>query len=401
MEHRYELLKFEECGDSVRAVFMRNWYFDIPKTTLDALGTWSIHDNILTLPEDATSAFQRFIEDGLNGLTNAVSGIPTVYIHSGSGIPLIGNPAFGIVDRGTSLIEIKPLTSCNLVCRFCSVSEGGSAKQADFLVEADYLTATLTEVLAEKGLTQHQDAVEIHISCHGEPLLYGDLHHLIRGIRKLPAVQQVSMNTNGVLLTEELVDSLADAGLTRINLSLHTIDETEAKRLCGRPVDVDRLIAIARYIAHRPDIDLLLASVWIPGVNDAGIRSVISLGKELDVTLGIQNYLNYKGGRFVQKQVDWDTFRKNLEHLEAEFNVPLIMNMPKDFKIRKVKQIAKPFKKDQTVDARIVCRGHNPGEMVAAAMERCITIPNCTRRIGEKVRVKITGDKHNIFYGKA
>jgi uncharacterized protein len=400
MEFKYELLKFGEYKDQVRCRFMKNWYFDIPKATLSALGKWEITKDKSLEIEETAEVMKRLIDDGMNNLTNAISNNKTIYLHKGCGIPLIGSNTFGIVDRGTSLIEIKPLTSCNLKCIHCSVSQGGDDKEFDFLVEADYLVEEVKKVLDEKELKTPEDKVEIHFSCHGEPFLYGDIIYLLKKLSEIPAVTQITTDTNGTILTEDFIDELADAGMTRINLSIHSLDQKKASTIAGGNISVKHTMKIAEYIAKHPKMNLLIAPVWMPGLNDEDIKEVIKYAKKLKATLGIQNYLNYKGGRYIQKQLDWDKFKSQLEDWEKEFNTKLLMDMPKDFCIRKVKQIQKPFKKGQTIDAIIICHGHNPRELVAKSENRTITLPNCDKKIGQKVRIRLTRHKHNIFYGE-
>ena len=50
-----------------------------------------------------------------------------------SGIPLLGAIAFGIIDRGTDLIQVRPTSVCNLNCVYCSTDSGACtmAHQAD------------------------------------------------------------------------------------------------------------------------------------------------------------------------------------------------------------------------------------------------------------------------------
>ena len=42
-----------------------------------------------------------------------------IYVDKNSDIPLFGIDFIGIIDRGTNVIEIKPLTLCNLECKYC------------------------------------------------------------------------------------------------------------------------------------------------------------------------------------------------------------------------------------------------------------------------------------------
>ena len=47
-----------------------------------------------------------------------------VRITADSDIPLVGSLYFGIIDRGTSLLQVRPSCGCNLNCPFCSVDAG-------------------------------------------------------------------------------------------------------------------------------------------------------------------------------------------------------------------------------------------------------------------------------------
>ena len=79
----------------------------------------------LEFPKQDKKTEQRFLgllSKAMDKLTNSINSNPAVYIHRNSEIPLIGNVSFGIVYRNTSLIEIKPVTSCNLNCIYCSLA---------------------------------------------------------------------------------------------------------------------------------------------------------------------------------------------------------------------------------------------------------------------------------------
>ncbi|MDD1656702.1 MAG: radical SAM protein, partial [Methanomicrobiales archaeon] len=58
-----------------------------------------------------------------------------------TGIPLIGSVAFGIIDRGTSLLQVRPSCSCNLNCPFCSVDAGpcSRSRATEYQVDRGYL----------------------------------------------------------------------------------------------------------------------------------------------------------------------------------------------------------------------------------------------------------------------
>jgi uncharacterized Fe-S cluster-containing radical SAM superfamily enzyme len=93
----------------------------------------------------------------------------------------------------------------------------------------------------------------------------------------------------------------------------------------------------------------------------------------------------------------WEKFRKKLRELEKKHKIKLLLDFKKDFSIKPTKPLPKPFRKGNVVDAVIVCPGRLAGEKIAAAENRSITLPNCTKT--GSVKVKITGAKHNIYYG--
>lgn len=65
-----------------------------------------------------------------------------------SEIPLVGCLYFGVVDRGSNLLQIRPSCSCNLSCPFCSVDAGPNSRSrvTDYQVELDYLMEAVEEI---------------------------------------------------------------------------------------------------------------------------------------------------------------------------------------------------------------------------------------------------------------
>ena len=98
------------------------------------------------------------------------------FIRKDSNIPLIGVHVFGIIDRGTNVLEIRPISGCPLNCVYCSVDEGEeSRKRNTYEVDLDYLIQEFNKVVEFKGV----DDIEVHIDGVGEPLLYSKIAELI------------------------------------------------------------------------------------------------------------------------------------------------------------------------------------------------------------------------------
>lgn len=391
MKLSFESLEFVEEKERLKIILLKYFYSYIDKASLEKLGKYRVGKNFIEV-ENHTK-FNFLLSDSLGKLKNSLNNHPAVYIHKNSGIPLIGSNAFGIVDRNTNLIEIKPITSCNLNCIYCSVDEGLSTKKIlDYVVEKDYLVEELNKIMGFKGA----ETIHIHIGTQGEPLLYSDIVPLVRDLRKIKQIAKISLSTNGTLLDEGQADELAKAGLSQFNISINSLDEATSKKLAGCSYDFKKQLKIINYISKK-GYGLILTPVLVQGFNDADIEGLVKLSKKLDCDIGIQNFLSYKQGRNPAKQLAWQDFYKRLEELEKKYEIKLV-GVCHDF--AKTKQLPKPFKKGDLVQAVVVAPGRYKGEMLAAAKGRVITLPKCTNRIGERIKIKVTRSKHNIYYGE-
>ncbi|MFH0752576.1 MAG: radical SAM protein [archaeon] len=311
------------------------------------------------------------------------------------GIPLLGAIAFGIIDRGTDLLQVRPTSICNLNCIYCSTDSGPKSKihQADYVVDLDYLMEYVKDAVEYK-----ETSVEVNIDSVGDPLTYKQIAELIKKTSKIKNVRRISMQTNGTLLTPALLDKLEKAGLNQINLSVNTLDAKQGKYLSGTDCyDLKKVLAIAKKVAE-PKIELLLAPVWIPGINDKGIEEMITLSKELKCKIGIQKYEIYKYSRKVPKikAINYWKFYDKIEEWEKKYKVKLKLTA-KDMKIKKAKRLPEKFKKGEKEYAEIKCLGWIKGQMIGVARNRSITVNNCNSKIGDKVKVKILETKNNLY----
>jgi len=401
-ELEFEDLAFEEKEGKVRIYFMNLFYTDMDKGLIEKISPYRIERKKIVFSKaneaKARRRFNQLLSVSFQSLKNKIVNKRSFYIHKYSGIPLMGTNYFGIIDRGTNLIEIKPITSCNLGCIFCSVDEGPkSRRKVDFVVEKDYIVQELKKLIEFKNI----DGIDAHINSQGEPLLYADIASLVRDIAKIKSVSMISIDTNGVFLSKKLVDELAEAGLTRINLSLHSLDQNLANTLYGSPYPLNHVLEIARYIPKK--MDLILTPVWLPGYNDEELVKLAKFANEIGAgktgpAIGIQNFLPYKFGRNPIKPVDLDVFFEKMRNLEKKHNLKLLFG-PEDFKIKECKEYPKPFKKGQIVRAKIALPGRLPGEMLAVAQDRLISVPDCDKEEGF-VTLRIKRTKHNVFLGE-
>lgn len=324
-------------------------------------------------------------------------------INKDKGIPLLGSLCFGVIDRGTNLLQIRPNCGCNLSCTFCSVDAGPNTKTriTKYLVEKEYLVETVERISEFKG-----NGIECHIDSPGEPMLYPYIYELISDLKKIPQVEVVSMQSNGTLFDFNSLKKLEDAGLDRINLSIHSMDSELSKKIVGAEwYDIEKIKKFAKVISESR-ISLLIAPVYLPRINDKEISKIIEFAKEIDAGgkwpgLGIQKYERYRLGRKprgVKKQSWWKFFNKSIKKWEKEFDLRLKLK-PEDFGIEKRRIIPIVFEKGEKVNARIAGPGWIRGEKIGIARNRTVSILNCPKKEGS-VKVKILSNKHGIYVAK-
>ncbi len=327
---------------------------------------------------------------------NRVTGRDLVFVTKESSIPLLGHSAFGIIDRGTNLLQVRCISGCNLNCIFCSVDEGRASRtrKTDYIVDPDYMLEGLKSVVEFKG-----GGVEVHLDGQGEPTLYPYFEYFVERVSKIKGVDVISLQTNGTLLNDERISAIEDY-VTRINLSISSMDPKLAKKLHG-PYNLDKVVEVAEAIASSK-MDLLIAPVWVPRYNDDEIPKIIEFALEIGAgkkypPLGIQKYIPYRFGRKTGKSMSFREFYSKLKEYEKEYGIKLILR-PEDFGMEKRDRLPCPFKRGERVRARIVADGRLVGEKLVVARDRSIAVMT-EKRVGEFVEFEIVQTKDGIVVG--
>ena len=402
-ELSFETLTFRKNlknEDVINVDLLRSWTTEVPKEELNHIADFKIIDahtiEFAKLDEEkASTKFSFLLNKHFTHLKTKLTGNDATYIHRNSGIPLIGNVAFGIVYRRSSIIEIKPNTACNLDCVYCSVGEGLSSEKHDFVIEKDYLIEEL-----QKLIDFVAEPVEIHIGVQGEPFLYGDVINLIEDLQKIKAIKAVSIDTNASLLSKEILDRLEPCTKLQFNISLDAFDDQKAKYVAGtKNYSIRHVKEIIEYASKR--FRVIIAPVRTPGINDMEMDKIAAWIKSLEhpPILGIQNFLRYKTGRNPAKPIPWPEFYKYLEEMEKKYKIKLKLTK-EDFNITKTKELPKPFHEEEIVNAVIKCPDRFPDSVLAVSGDRTISVPNCKFKQDKKIKVKIQRDKHNVFTGR-
>ena len=98
-------------------------------------------------------------------------------------------------DRNIDYIRISVTDRCNLRCRYCMPPEGVVPVEHSKILTFGEIVR-LTELFAEAGIRK----VKI---TGGEPLVRRGVLDLIRQIKNVPGIEEVTLTTNGILIGQQ------------------------------------------------------------------------------------------------------------------------------------------------------------------------------------------------------
>jgi cyclic pyranopterin phosphate synthase len=127
----------------------------------------------------------------------------------------------------------------------------------------------------------------------GEPLLRKDLPTLIRLLLQNQRIKDLALTTNGVLLAEQ-AQSLYDAGLHRVTVSLDTLKAERFKALTRRDTHRQVLEGIEAVRAIGLT-GLKLDTVAIRGFNDDELVDLIEYGRRVNAEVRFIEYMDVGG----------------------------------------------------------------------------------------------------------
>ena len=164
---------------------------------------------------------------------------------------------------------------CNLRCIYCMPEEGIPFKDKEKLITTKEIFK-LIRIMTDMGVSKIRFT-------GGEPLLREDIPDLIHYASEISTVDSVNLTTNGLLLPAYL-ESLEQAGLTGINISLDTLN-TEKFKAITRRNGLDKVIE-GLDMAIKSNIGSIKVNVVaMRDFNDNEILDFAELTNENDITV--------------------------------------------------------------------------------------------------------------------
>ena len=192
-----------------------------------------------------------------------------------------------ILDRrGRPLgsLRISVTDRCNLRCQYC-------------MPEPEYVWLPRSDILAFEEICALADVftgfgVDRVRLTGGEPLLRTDLPDLIRMLAARPALRDLALTTNGLLLADQ-VEALRAAGLHRVTVSLDTLRPDRFRELT-RVDALDAVLAGLAAAATRFD-SVKVDTVVIRGMNDDELIDILEHGRTLGAEVRFIEYMDVGG----------------------------------------------------------------------------------------------------------
>jgi cyclic pyranopterin phosphate synthase len=174
-------------------------------------------------------------------------------------------------------LRISITDRCNYKCVYCR--SGSDGPQFPEMPIADYLR--MVRVFVGLGITK------VRLT-GGEPLLRRGLVEMVRELGQMKTLTgaplDIAITTNGHLLAE-LAQPLADAGLTRVTVSMDAVDEKRFARITRVPNAYERVLAGIR-AAQRAGLNPVKVNcVLLRGFNDDQITAFGRFAREEGVVV--------------------------------------------------------------------------------------------------------------------
>lgn len=178
-------------------------------------------------------------------------------------------------DRTINYLRISVTDLCNLRCKYCMPENGVVKKQHSEILSVEEIESVV-RAAAELGINK------VRIT-GGEPLVRNGILEICRRIGAIDGLKEICLTTNGILLGD-MAEELKRAGVSRVNISLDTLDPAKYEKITRRGdlSDVFRGIQAARDAGLLP---LKINTVLIGGFNDDEIGDFVELTRheEIDV----------------------------------------------------------------------------------------------------------------------
>ncbi|PKO17272.1 MAG: GTP 3',8-cyclase MoaA [Chloroflexi bacterium HGW-Chloroflexi-10] len=193
------------------------------------------------------------------------------------------------IGRLINYLRISVTDRCNYRCVYCMPPDGINAVGHSEIMRFEEILKVV-RVAADYGVSK------IRLT-GGEPLVRHGIVDLVRMIRKVPGINEITLTTNGYLLAK-YARELKEAGLTRVNISLDTLDPDLFRKIT-RNGDINSIWEGIEAVEKNGLHPLKINMVMLAGINDHEIPDF------MDLTLENEWHVRFIELMPIKNQISW------------------------------------------------------------------------------------------------
>ncbi|MEI5907089.1 GTP 3',8-cyclase MoaA [Bacillus spongiae] len=183
-------------------------------------------------------------------------------------------------------LRISVTDRCNFRCSYCMPKEI-FGKDYPFMKQADILS--FEEIVRLATLFSTLGVEKLRLT-GGEPLLRKDLPKLVTQLSKIPSIKYITLTTNGVFLAK-YAQSLLDAGICRVNVSLDSLNNEVFKAINNMNIGVEPVLK-GIFKARDVGLEVKVNMVVKKGLNDEQIMPMVRFFKEEGINLRFIEFMD-------------------------------------------------------------------------------------------------------------
>ena len=209
-------------------------------------------------------------------------------------------------NRIHNYLRISLTDNCNLRCFYCMPEEEYDFTPASKLMQKDEIE-TLSRIFVGLGVNK------IRLT-GGEPLVRKDAAEIITSLSRLPV--KLTLTTNGSRL-HEFVETLEQAGVRSLNISLDTLQPEKFQLITRRP-QFEKIYGNIQLLLKK-DFHVKVNVVVMKGLNDNEINDFVEWTKHEPVHVRFIEFMPFTGNRWTSNKVV--TMQQMLEMIMERYQV--------------------------------------------------------------------------------
>jgi len=190
------------------------------------------------------------------------------------------------LSRNFEYLRISVTDRCNFRCSYCMPSD---IFNKDYRYISQDKILSYEEIIDTCSVLKKIGLKKIRIT-GGEPLLRKNIDKLIYKLKEEVMIDNISITTNGSLLTENKISLLKESGLDSITLSLDTLDENKISSINGTKKNISFtpiLENIEKYFNQ-----IKTNTVVIKGINDNEVIDFVNLLAKFHAEIRFIEYMD-------------------------------------------------------------------------------------------------------------